>query len=247
MDATMPASTATELPLHIQVAQQIRQDIAEGRLSPGEQLPSLHALTNRYGAGIASIRRAVETLCEEEVLVSRQGKGVFVRSFQLAGYWNRFHRFQRLDGTLIQQFDDQLELFEVIPATTEIAPELGIQKMELVVHWRRSMHFDGHFSGFDEAWLPQTLFPHLTAEHFISRRKNESIYAIYEASDKIFVASAVDRIRAEVVDPDTSEFYRFPPGTPLLILRRTTRDICRRIIEFRMQTTEGHGAQICIE
>lgn len=234
-----------ELLLHQEAAQKIRQDIGDGVFRPGDQLPSLVEMTKRYGCGMGTIRRAVETLCDEQILVPRQGRGIFVYSYQKGGYWNRFHRFQRLDGSLITHYDDKLEVFEVVRASGEPAEMLGLTKDDLMIHWRRRMTFDGKLAGLDDAWLPRSRFPNLSAEHFVNRSSDQSIYAIYEMTDNVFIASAVERIRGTVVAKSDALRYPMPDGTPLLLIRRTSRDILRRVVEFRIESTDATAVQIC--
>lgn len=231
--------------LHQEAAQRIRLDIAAGVLRPGDQLPSLREMTKRYGFGMGTMRRAVEALCDEQILFAQQGRGIFVYSYQKGGYWNRFHRFQRMDGSLITHYDDELELFEIVRAAGEAAKVLGLTEDDLVVHWRRRMRFDERYSGIDEAWVPRDRFPNLTAEHFLYRPSGRSIYAIYEMSDGVLITSAVERIRSTVVTDALVPFYRMPSGTPLLQIRRTSLDALRRIVEFRLENTDGSAVQIC--
>ncbi len=244
----MPApSLNCSLPRHAAVAHAIREEIAAGTWQPGAKIPSIRLLTERYGVSVASVRRALEKLVEANILIGMQGKGVFVRSFEHSGYWNRFHRFQRKDGSLITEFEDELSGFEMVQATNDLARELGVEPGTWLVHWSRSMCFDGKFSGFDQAWLPRDLVPNLKPEHFIKRRRNQSIYAIYEESDRLFITSSSDRIQAIVNGQGSIWDVPLEDGIPLLVVQRTSLDISRRIFEFRVQTADARFVQICTD
>ena len=71
-------------PAYQQVADKLRADIAEGRVAPGEQLPTQRELADEYGVATETVKRALRELQAEGVIVSRQGKGSYVSS-QAAG------------------------------------------------------------------------------------------------------------------------------------------------------------------
>jgi GntR family phosphonate transport system transcriptional regulator len=60
------------------IRDQLARDIAEGRMVPGDQLPTEPQLTARFGVGRHSVRRAIETLAKEGKLSVEQGRGTFI-------------------------------------------------------------------------------------------------------------------------------------------------------------------------
>src|ERR1700728_590511 len=71
-------STGSGIPIFRQVVDQIRLAIATGRLSAGEQLPSVRSLAERLLVNPNTIAKAYAELSREKVIETRQGKGVFV-------------------------------------------------------------------------------------------------------------------------------------------------------------------------
>jgi len=63
-----------------QIANKLRAAILTRKLSPGDKLPSQPELASRYGVARETVKRALETLKGERLIVSRQGSGVFVRA-----------------------------------------------------------------------------------------------------------------------------------------------------------------------
>jgi DNA-binding transcriptional regulator YhcF (GntR family) len=63
-----------------QIANVLRAAILTRKLAPGDRLPSQPDLAARYGVARETIKRALETLRQERLIVSRQGSGVFVRA-----------------------------------------------------------------------------------------------------------------------------------------------------------------------
>ncbi|QDP94820.1 GntR family transcriptional regulator [Microlunatus elymi] len=66
-------------PPYMQVAQLLRAAILSKSIEPGDRLPSQAELAKRYGVARMTIQQALRLLREENLIVSRQGSGVFVR------------------------------------------------------------------------------------------------------------------------------------------------------------------------
>ncbi|MCG3208491.1 MAG: hypothetical protein FOGNACKC_02096 [Anaerolineae bacterium] len=64
--------------LYHQIAANIRQDILNQTLTPGDRLPSVREMAERWGCTVGTIQRAYEQLAQEGVLVSRAGQGTRV-------------------------------------------------------------------------------------------------------------------------------------------------------------------------
>lgn len=238
--------TDQSLPLYLQVVRKIKARIADGELRPGEQLMPLAMLAKECGVGMATVRRAVEVLEEEHLVHAHQGKGVYVCTYNGSRYWNRFHRFQRLDGTLISRFDDRLLCFEFISADEMLSRELDVDLGTMLIHWKRIMSFDGQINGYDEAYLPRVYFPRLSPEHFLKRRKDQSIYALYEDADDVVIANSADKISARLLESHHAKELGLPEGIPMFCVKRISWDIRRRKVEYRIQYTDARAIQIAI-
>ncbi|MFE5208792.1 GntR family transcriptional regulator [Streptomyces sp. NPDC056600] len=65
-------------PPYQHAADAIRKEIRAGRLKPGEQLPSLRELQDRFGIANMTMRAALNLLREEGLIYTIQGRGSFV-------------------------------------------------------------------------------------------------------------------------------------------------------------------------
>src|SRR3954470_2641059 len=63
-----------------QIANVLRAAILTRKLAPGDRLPSQPELASRYGVARETVKRALETLRGERLIVTRQGSGAFVRA-----------------------------------------------------------------------------------------------------------------------------------------------------------------------
>ncbi len=71
-------NTATREPIYRQLATQVREGVARGRLKAGEKLPSVRELSRTLVVNPNTIARAYTELERDGVLHTRQGMGVFV-------------------------------------------------------------------------------------------------------------------------------------------------------------------------
>ena len=71
-------SQLSQTPIYEQMESQIKRDILSGQLKPNEMLPSIRSMAKELGVGIITVKRAYDDLCNEGLLVSLQGRGVFV-------------------------------------------------------------------------------------------------------------------------------------------------------------------------
>jgi GntR family transcriptional regulator len=69
-------------PLYEQLAAVLRQIIQSGELQPRDSLPSESQLQQTYGVSRGTIRRALDILKDEELVVTIAGRGTFVKPQQ---------------------------------------------------------------------------------------------------------------------------------------------------------------------
>lgn len=67
------------IPLYLQIYWQIREDIFLKELPPGEKVPTVIELHQRYGVSQGTVRKALELLEQDELILKKRGRGTFVR------------------------------------------------------------------------------------------------------------------------------------------------------------------------
>lgn len=70
----------SQTPIYEQMENQIRQSILSGELEANYMMPSIRRMAKELNVGIITVKRAYDDLCNEGLLVSIQGRGVFVAS-----------------------------------------------------------------------------------------------------------------------------------------------------------------------
>ena len=140
----------TGIPKYVVIKRSIKQRIDAKEWRPGDKLPSLKQLAEQYGTSVGRLRKVVEQLVDDDVCTTRFGSGIFVKSYSNQGFWNKYQRFQRLDGTIITAYRIKLLTFEHEKAEENIAHELNIACGASVTHWIRLFYVDDLPTGLDE-------------------------------------------------------------------------------------------------
>lgn len=109
-------SPISQVPIYEQIKNQIKEEILNGTLAAGTQLPSIRALARELKVGVITVKRAYDDLCEEEILISRAGVGIFAAEFDA----------QKLKGIYRGLLTEQLMDIK------RYAQSIGVGKSELI-------------------------------------------------------------------------------------------------------------------
>ena len=78
MNLNLAISAGSSTPIYRQITDQVRLAVATGRLTVGDQLPSVRALAEELVINPNTVARAYTDLAREGLLESRAGRGVFI-------------------------------------------------------------------------------------------------------------------------------------------------------------------------
>lgn len=84
----MKLNTTSDIPLFEQLKNDLLEQIKKGIYISGQQIPTETELSELYHVSRITIRRAITELCNEGVLIKKQGKGTFVKERKIFVNWN---------------------------------------------------------------------------------------------------------------------------------------------------------------
>jgi GntR family transcriptional regulator len=87
-----PAATPTFSPLYLQIKGLLLKSLQVGEWQPGQAIPSETDLAARFKVSQGTVRKAIDEMAAENLLVRRQGKGTFVATHAEAQTQYRFLR-----------------------------------------------------------------------------------------------------------------------------------------------------------
>ena len=226
----VPATSPTFSPLYQQIKALITQGLESGEWKPGEMIPSEVELAARYKVSQGTVRKAIDELAADNLLVRRQGKGTFVATHNEDRVQFRFLRLLPEDGDLHPHVSRVLECRR-LRAPAEIARQLDLKPADPVVCIKRLLQFDGETTVFDEIWLPGAVFRGLTAERLADYKG--PLYAMFEAEFGTRMIRASEKIRAVGADETVAELVGVAIGSPLLSVERVSYTYGDRPVEVR--------------
>jgi GntR family transcriptional regulator len=187
-------------------------------------------LAVRFQVSQGTVRKAIDELAAENLLVRRQGKGTFVATHHEARAQYRFLRLQPDSGPEVPAQSRFLECRR-IRATAEIAAQLELKTGDPVVFVRRLLSFESVPTVLDDIWLPGAAFRGLTAERL--SQYHGPLYGLFETEFGTRMIRAEERIRAVAAEGDVIDVLAVDPGAPLLLVERLSYTYGDRPVEIR--------------
>ena len=133
----------SSVPLYQQLMEVIQNQILNGELKENDRIPTEIELSREYDVSRITVRKAVELLVEEEILIKRQGIGTFVSQKKLCRNINGFMGFTQSCMAEGNVAGAQLVSAELAEATVVDAEELKIQEHEKIIKIVRVRTCDG--------------------------------------------------------------------------------------------------------
>jgi len=226
----MSHESPTFSPLYRQIKALILQALEVGEWRPGQVIPSEQELAVRFSVSQGTVRKAIDEMAAENLLVRKQGKGTYVASHNDPRALFRFLRLVPVDGDLSSPQSIPLDCWRA-KAGQEASRMLAIEPGAPIIIVRRLLKFANKPVVIDEIYLPGEVFQGLSAETL--QGWNGSLYSLFESRFGVRMIRAQERIRAVAADRGASEALKLPEGTPLLSVERVTYTYGDKPVEWR--------------
>lgn len=226
-------------PLYRQIIGLLTRSLQEGEWRPGEAIPSEMELALRFKVSQGTVRKAIDELAAENLLVRHQGKGTFVATHAEQKIQYRFLRLTP-DAGVGTGLERQLLDCRRLRAPADVASQLDLRAGDPMVQVRRMLHANGRPVVLDEIWLPGRLFAGLTAERLSLHRG--PMYGLFETEFGVRMIRAEEKIRAVAADPASADLLQVSVGSPLLSVERLSHTYHERPVELRrgLYNTSDH-------
>jgi len=202
-------------PRHEQISDWLREKIEEGGYEVDEKLPSEKQLGARFDVSRVTVRRALQTLENEDYIYRRQGLGSFVKERRAAQGLVRLTDFAQdmAQAGLTASSEVRHRAPETPPSLVAVQLQTDNQK---VMRLDRLRLGDGRPVAYDRTWLPM-FYAQLLEGHDLER---ETIYHILETEYDIPVLRGQYRITAANADAAVAEALGVAEGEALLLIER---------------------------
>ncbi len=215
-------------PLYRQVKDVLLERIATGIWKAGGVLPSETEIATEFGVSQGTVRKALDELTSENLVVRRQGKGTFVALHDEARILFQF--FKLFPDTGGRGFPESqiLEAKVCVPdsKTREILELPAGQKTICIERLRR---VGDDVAIFESISVPKSSFPGLE-----TRALPNNLYGLFRSEYGVTITRASERLKAIAATAREARHLSVAVGTPLLLIDRTAFAIDGRPVERRV-------------
>jgi DNA-binding GntR family transcriptional regulator len=221
------------LPKYLQIAGHIRDQIARGDLTPGDEVPSERELAASWHVARPTAARALESLKTQGLVESRQGSGTYVRAAAIAPRARERYARARELGTMY----GPSETVEFIATQITTGPSHVLKALRLPAdanaakRVRLLRRHDGSPSELSTSWFSTeltTLAPKLleptrlhggTAQYIAQVTNRPAVYAR-------------DQVAARMANTEELDLLQLTPPAAVLVYRLTVFDADDQPIQF---------------
>ena len=207
----------SQSPLYQQLMARLKNDIVAGVYPPGARIPSEQVLCDTYGVSRVTVRKAMQDLVQEELLVRRQGKGTFVAQKRIQRNLQQITSFSQACRQNGHTAGARLISAEMVEASAEDAEKLGVTAGSKVVEIIRLRLCD------DEPVMLEINRFSAAYDFLLEGAAEESLYERLMRRGCI-PSSAVHDISLGHASPMAARHLGCQPGDALLLLDETVLD-----------------------
>lgn len=217
-------------PLYKQIKELLLERIASGEWPPGTFIPSEASLAASYEVSVGTLRKALNELVADNVVIRRQGKGTAVATHDADRALFRFFNIVSHEG------ERSLPVSRVLYRTRRAATVDERQALELaegseLIHIRRVRELQGKAILLEDIVLDAVHFAALESQPEVLPN---TLYQLYQRHYGRTVAHADETLVAIQAGRDEVEQLGVAIGEPLIEIRRVARDYQDVPIERRI-------------
>ncbi|HIE90832.1 MAG: GntR family transcriptional regulator [Methylophilaceae bacterium] len=218
-------------PLYEQIKVLITQGLIGGEWRPGDVIPSEVDLARRFKVSQGTVRKAIDSLASENILIRRQGKGTYVATHSEEDVKLRFLRLTAANGQKEVLNNDQIS-YKKTKADARKSNMLSIKAGSTLIEIKRVLKFSRRPLIYDHIAIPAAHFKGLNAARI--EANNGSMYSMYETEYGIRMIRAEERLTAVAASAEVAEALHLELGAPLLSIERVSYTYGDKPMEWRL-------------
>lgn len=219
-------------PQYKRIEQDLNEKIASGYYGVGNSLPTEQELGKQYGVSRVTVRKALDNLVARDLLIRTPGVGTFVKQApscpapkaDLCGFTAEMEAMGRKTAT-------ELEVFEVIRASENIARLLEISEGALIYHFRRRRLADGRVLMLEDTFMSVDKYPDISIKVLTGSKYR---YFEHVLGKKPVVNE--QQILPVLATKEVAEIFGINFNTPILKIANVTRFADGEIMDYTEDT-----------
>lgn len=217
------------------ISEQIRDLVNSDIFKIGDSLPSEKILAIQFNISRMTLRKAVEQLIVEGLLIRKQGSGTFVKRKEFSPKNRSLNSFTEQMSRLDQQDNNHVIQFQIMSPPPTIAQQLQIGRNEMVYYCQRVRYTDTQPRMIEDSYLPVRLFHNLSVQHL-----QGSKLSYIEQDQKMAIAGCHESFSATLATAQHARLLNIQEGLPLLRIISLTKNIEGEYIDLSIMILEAN-------
>ena len=221
------AMSAQFQPLYMQVYDLLVARLSDGTWKPAQALPSEFELADQLGVSQGTVRKALNLMVSQSLLLRRQGKGTFVAEHTAESSLFRFFRYREPGGGRVTPQTKVISMHRRDARQHEI-DALTLGSDVRVVEMIRLRYINDKPAIYEMVVQPLSVFPDIDKfEELIN-----SLYELYQTKFAISIVEVRDELQAVELTQEQAEYLNLSAGSPALLTERSSINIDGRVVEW---------------
>ncbi|AQP54767.1 GntR family transcriptional regulator [Vagococcus penaei] len=208
---------AAKLPVYIQIHDQIKQEIHEGKWKIGDRLPSERELSETFNVSRMTLRQAIQTLADEGILERKVGSGTYVARKKVQETMlgtTSFSDIVRSQGSVPSS--KTLSYFVTKPSSSEME-QLNLAEDTTIIKMERIRYADDVPICFEVASIPYDLI-----SSYDKQEVTKSLYHVLAEKEHKKIGKSAQTISALVASERIADYLDIKKGDAVLRLRQVS-------------------------
>ncbi len=232
------------VPYYYQLEQLLREKMENGRLKPGDALPSEAELCSIFGVSRTVVRQALNKLCQDGIVYKEKGRGTFVAKPKLQEkFVQRTYGFYQEMKEKGLEVESKILEHELIEPPIRIKTSLKLTKGLKVVKTSRLRLVNRELIMFTTTYVRSDLCPGLEKEDLTNR----SLYQLLWDKYRLKISYGHRTLEAVAASKYEADMLEVPRRSPLIYLESVSYLEDSTPIEYFEAWHRGDKCKFAIE
>ena len=206
------------VPLYVQIRESIRERIKIGEFKVGSHLPSEETLAKDFGVSRMTLRRAMDDLVQDGLIVRKHGDGTLVSSTRVMRDYTKLTSFFEDARERGLKPHSKIALKRIVEADNIVRAKLMLNEGEKVFHIiRLRLVEENRVMSVHEVYIPVSLCPWIEDVNL----EDASLYDLYE-SHGLAIEWGSQIVEARSATPEQAQYLNIPLDLPVLYSERVS-------------------------
>jgi len=225
----------TGVPIYVQIAESLIDQIVSGKLAPDARLPSEREMSQQLNVSRMTLRAALQELENKGLITRRPGDGTYIARPKIERQASKLEPFTAGMRQRGYQTNARLIVFERRLAEVSTAQQLHVPVSTAVYYFQRLRLINQVPVMLEKCTFPTSIFPGF--EQFDLERR--SVYEIFSTEYGVQVHHAEQSLEAVIASEFEAELLQVVTGAPMMLEHRLAFDARDKPIEMGQDLYRG--------